>query len=741
MFVAADPFAGERCDPALAALAARYGVAVAYTDADHREIDVAPGTVRAVLGLLGVDTADPAASLAAADDDRWRRLLPPSAVVRAARPEPVVAHVPAGAAWSAELELADGRRLTVPATDESPADGAGARTVDGVALVAVGLRLPTALPAGDHLLRLRTGSRSASTRLIAVPERVPPPAGGDRLWGWMAQLYAMRSAGSWGIGDYADLATLAAASGSAAGGGAGVLLVNPLHAAAPTLPVEASPYSPVSRRFASPLYLRPELTPEYAAADEAVRARVDELARGARAAGGAATPDAERIDRDAVWAAKLAALELLHGDAVDAVDAVDEDADDQDLRDFATWCALAERHGPDWRRWPAPLRDPAGPAVARAREELAGRISFHRWLQRRCEQQLAAAQEAARAAGMPVGIVHDLAVGVDPGGADAWADQDVFATGATVGAPPDTFNQQGQDWGLPPWRPDRLAESGYAPLRHMLRAVLGRGGGIRVDHILGVFRLWWIPAGAGAAGGTYVHYDAEAILGVIALEAARTGALVVGEDLGTVGPTVAGMLADAGVLGSSILWFERDAAGDCLPPPRWRRMAMASVSTHDLPTAAGFLAGEHVRVRAELDVLGRSEAAERAHWWRERATLLRRLAAEGLLPGGVPPAWLDRVERAPAGGLGVPPLVLDEVVVAMHRLLAAAPSEVVLAAPGDAVGDLRQPNLPGTIDAYPNWRLPLADPAGRPVGLAEFLAHPATARIAAVLRPGSVTLG
>jgi 4-alpha-glucanotransferase len=741
-FAREPPAAGGRCDPALAALAARYGVAVAYADADHREIDVAPGTVRAVLALLGVDTADPAASLAAAEDDRWRRLLPPSAVVRGSRPAPVIAHVPAGAAWSAELELADGRRLAVPAADPAadPADGTAGRTVDGVALVAVGLRLPAALPTGDHLLRLRAGTRSASTRLISVPDRVPPPAGGDRLWGWMAQLYAMRSAGSWGIGDYADLATLAAASGSAAGGGAGVLLVNPLHAAAPTLPVEASPYSPVSRRFASPLYLRPELTPEYAAADPAVRARVDDLARGCRAAGTAATPHTERIDRDGVWRAKLAALELLHR-AADDPDPGDPAPDDAGLRDFATWCALAERHGPDWRRWPVPLRDPAGPAVARAREELADRIAFHTWLQRRCDDQLAAAQAAARAAGMPVGIVHDLAVGVDPGGADAWAGQDVFATGATVGAPPDTFNQQGQDWGLPPWRPDRLADTGYAPLRHMLRAVLGRGGGLRVDHILGVFRLWWIPAGAGAAGGTYVHYDADAILGIIALEAARTGALVVGEDLGTVGPTVAGMLADAGVLGSSILWFERDAAGDCLPPARWRRLAMASVSTHDLPTAAGFLAGEHVRVRAELGVLGRSEAAERAHWWRERATLLRRLAAEGLLPAGVPPAWLERVEREPAGGLGVSPRLLDEVVVAMHRLLAAAPSEVVLAAPGDAVGDLRQPNLPGTTDAYPNWRLPLADSTGRPVGMAEFLAHPATARIAAVLRPGSSTLG
>lgn len=547
-----------------------------------------------------------------------------------------------------------------------------------------------------------------------------------RMWGWMIQLYAVSSAGSWGMGDYADLATLAAWSGSAAGGGADVLLVNPLHATAPSGPAQHSPYYPASRRFVSPLYLRPERTPEYAAADPATRAAVDGYAattRKARLTAGGATP---LIDRDAVWAAKRAALELLFaGERPDAgADAADLGGTDE-LAEFATWCALTERYGPDWREWPVELRDRHPPALAAARAELAERIEFHSWLQRRSEQQLAAAQAAARDAGMRVGIVHDLAVGVDPAGADTWAARDLFAVGATVGAPPDTFNQQGQDWGLPPWRPDRLAQTGYAPLRRMVAAVLARGGGLRVDHILGLFRLWWIPAGAGAARGTYVRYDAEAMLGVIALEAARSGAVIVGEDLGTVEDTVAATLADVGILGSAVLWFERDAAGAPLPPSSWRAATMASVTTHDLPTAAGYLAGEHVRARAERGLLARPAAEEAAAWRAERAALLAMVRDEGLLPAAAGSVE-DAVDE-------LHPALRRAAVLALHRALVASPSRIVLAAPGDAVGDRRQPNLPGTVDSYPNWRLPVCDAAGRPISLEQLMTDERVAELVAVL--------
>ncbi len=514
-----------------------------------------------------------------------------------------------------------------------------------------------------------------------------PPA--PRCWGWQVQLYALHSASSWGMGDYGDLRDLATWAGSQ---GAGCVLVNPLHAVVPVHPIQASPYSPTSRRYLDPLSVRVSDLPEYAAASAGLRARVDALR----------PPPSELIDRDAVWDAKAAALALLAPAQVDL---------DRDLAEFALFCALAEVHGLPWQDWPAPLASRSADALATARVELADRVAFHGWLQQRCAEQVSAAQAAAVAAGMAIGIVHDLAVGVDPGGADAWLLRDVLAGEVTVGAPPDSFNQQGQDWALPPWRPGALAAASYAPLRAMLDAVLGRGGGLRVDHVMGLFRLWWIPPGFAAGQGAYVSYDAEAMLEAVVESAVATGGVVVGEDLGTVAPGVRAALARRGVLGSAVLWFERagdDPEGPPKAPADWRPEALASISTHDLPTAYGFLAGEQVRVRAELGLL-RDVDAERAQADAERTTLVESLVAAGALA---------------AADVGDPAAV----VLGMHRLLGLTPSRLVLASPYDVVGELRQPNLPGTTDAYPNWRMPL------PLSLEQLFADPRVAETSAVLR-------
>ncbi|WP_416211508.1 4-alpha-glucanotransferase [Frankia sp. Cas3] len=733
----------------LAALADAHGVATRYVDADGRDVPVAADVVRTVLGLLDVDVAHPVAALAQARDAPWRRALPACVVVRRSAVTPVVLRVPPGPVRTAELAFEGGgsRQLT------DWGETVERRTVDGLDLLGIPLNLPAGLPLGDHELRVTAGVASITAKVVVVPDTLPAPAGVTRArtWGWMIQLYALRSAASWGMGDYADLAAIAAWSGSADGRRADVLLVNPVHAVAPTVPVEPSPYYPASRRFASALYLRPEDLPEYAQVDAATRARIDQLAAAARAGG-----DPDLLDRDGVWRAKSAAFELLFTATVEPAAPAGDDrtgddrAGEEGLADFATWCALAERHGRDWRRWPAELHDPHGPAVAAARVELRTRIAFHRWLQRCCDAQLMAAQAAARDSGMTVGIVHDLAVGVDPGGADAWACQDVFATGASIGAPPDGFSQQGQDWALPPWRPDRLAEAGYAPFRQMVAAVLRRGGGLRVDHILGLFRLWWIPAGNPASAGTYVRYDADAMLGLLALEATRAGALVVGEDLGTVQPSVAATLARAGVLGSTVAWFERDAHGDPVVPRRWREPAMASVTTHDLPTVAGYLTGEHVRVRARRGLLRQSVEAELAAWQRERDALIALLRREGLLAvdlatldqaalpasgsgaaGGSGGSGSSDTSEGPMSALGL--AATREVAFALHGLLARSPSRIVLAAPGDAVGDLRQPNLPGTVDSYPNWRFAVTDADGRPVTVERLRVDPQVQRLARLL--------
>ncbi|WP_086721796.1 4-alpha-glucanotransferase, partial [Streptomyces angustmyceticus] len=325
---------------------------------------------------------------------------------------------------------------------------------------------------------------------------------------------------------------------------------------------DPSPYRPSSRRFPDPVHLRIEHIPEYARLTGAARLRADELAARARELRDGVLDGGALIDRDAVWALKREALELVGtipltpGRRAAYCDFLAEQG--QALEDHATWCALAERHGPDWRGWPDGLSDPRSPATARLRPRLLDRIDFHSRLAWLTDQQLADAQRSAREAGMEVGLVHDLAVGVHPSGADTWAQQDAFAAGMSVGAPPDAFNSRGQDWGLPPWRPDALAAAGYAPYRDLLRGMLRHAGALRIDHVMGLFRLWWVPEGRPPTEGAYVRYDGEAMLSVLALEAHRASAAVIGEDLGTVEPGVRGALAERGVLGTSVLWFERD---------------------------------------------------------------------------------------------------------------------------------------------------------------------------------------
>jgi 4-alpha-glucanotransferase len=540
-----------------------------------------------------------------------------------------------------------------------------------------------------------------------LPVAPPPPA---RAWGFTVQLYSLRSRASWGHGDLRDLADLASWSGR--GLGAGFVQCSPLHAAEPLPPVSASPYLPMSRRFTSPLYLRIEDIPEYARLSAAEREEIGRLAEPLRAR----NATADLIDRDAVWAAKRAALQIIWAAPEDprrrAACERFRTSQGRALEDWATWCALAEVHGPDWREWPARLRDPRSAAVTAERARLAGPVGFHTWLQWLADEQRSAAQQAARAAGMSIGIIHDLAVGAHPGGADAWANQDVIAQGVSVGAPPDEFNQRGQDWALPPWHPQRLTAHGYLPLAGLIDATIGRAGGIRVDHVMGLLRLWWVPAGMTSDQGTYVRYNHEAMVGVLASRAARAGALAIGEDLGTVAPWIRGYLAGRGVLGTSILWFERAADGAPLPPARWRHGCLATVGTHDVPPAAAFVTGEQVTLRAGLGLLVRPEEDERAEAAASVAAWRAALVAEGLLTAG-----------ATAGP--------DEFTAALYGYLARTPAALIGISLAEAVGERRSQNLPGTNTEYPNWRIPLAGADGQPVLADDLPSHP---QVRAVVR-------
>ncbi len=539
-----------------------------------------------------------------------------------------------------------------------------------------------------------------------------------RCWGFAVQLYSLRSRASWGHGDLRDLADLAAWSGRELG--ADFVLVNPLHAAEPRPPVSPSPYLPMSRRHVSPLYLRIEDIPEYAGLGAAGRARIDALAAPLRAA----STTAALLDRDAVWTAKREALEIIRAvplsparrAELDAFIARDRDAVDE----WATWCAIAEVHGPDWRAWPPALADPRAPAVAALRRRLADRVGFHAWLQWLAAEQAGKAQAAARRAGMSIGVIADLAVGSHPGGADAWARQDVIVPGISVGAPPDEFNQRGQDWTLPPWHPGWLAAQQGRPVGDLVAATVRHAGGLRVDHVMGLSRLWWIPAGMAPGMGTYVQYDHELIGGVLAGEAARSGALVIGEDLGTVEPWLREFLAARRVLGTSMLWFERRADGTPRRPGGWRRGCLATVGTHDMPPAAAFLTGEQVTIRAGLGLLTRPEADERAAARTEAARWLRTLAREGLLAG-------------PDGSSSPSP---EEFTVALYGYLTRTPAMLIGVSLAEAAGERRPQNLPGTVDQYPNWRIPLTGRDGEPVLLDDLPAHQGVRAVAQAVSGG-----
>jgi 4-alpha-glucanotransferase len=542
---------------------------------------------------------------------------------------------------------------------------------DGAVLKLQG-RLPDDLPLGYHEF-WPSDEHSPRTLLIVTPGQCVLPPDGD--WGWSAQLYAARSAESWGIGDLADLARLA---GWSAAQSAKLLLINPLSAAAPVTPQQGSPYYPSSRRFLNPLYLRVEQVP---GADRFTR-ELEPLI-----AAGRALNDERRIDRDAVFRLKRQALEMIWsgstpGPAFEKFCARQGAA----LEQFATYCVLAERHGANWRRWPADFQVAGHAAVGRFAADQRARVRFHQWQQWLLDQQL------SRAAGK-VALVQDLSIGIDPGGADAWAWRDLLADGCSVGAPPDLYNTQGQDWGLPPFVPHKLREAGYAPLIETLRATLRHGGGLRIDHVLGLFRLWWVPHGFGAAAGAFVRYQVDEMLAIVALESHRSGAFVVGEDLGTVEEGVREKLADHHVLSYRLFWFEDE------PPATYPPLSMAAVTTHDLPTVAGLWSGQDL---AEQEQLGLAPNEEAALGIRDK---LARMAD------------LSETER------------MDTVIESAYRLLAKAPSYLATACLDDALAISERPNIPNTTDdRRPNWSLAL------PGGLEALEASGLAERIAAVMR-------
>lgn len=546
------------------------------------------------------------------------------------------------------------------------------RTEDGDEhrLAAGTVAVPPDVPFGYHTLTMPDGT---DRMLILSPGRCPLP---ERAWGWAVQLYAARSRESWGMGDLGDLRRLARWSHDELG--AGLLLVNPLHAALPGVPQQASPYFPSTRRFVNPLYLRVEDVPGAAE----LGSEIEPLA----VAGRALNAD-RRIDRDAVYRLKMDALarlwERFPGDP--AFDRFVAEGG-EDLAGYATFCVLVEDLGRPWAGWDGKYRHPGSADVAQYRARHERRVRFHQWL-----QWLAVAQLEAAAAG-PIVLIEDLAVGVDPAGADAWQWQDVLVHDVSVGAPADEFNTLGQDWGLPPFDPWKLRAANYDPFVRTVRAALRHGGGMRLDHVMGLFRLFWVPRGEGPRAGTYVRYPSRDLLDIVALESHRAGAFVVGEDLGTVEDKVRDELAERNVLSYRLLWFEREA------PKAWPVKALAAVTTHDLPTVAGLWTGSDVEAQREAGMKPNEQATAET---RERLQAMAGVA-----------------DNAPVADL----------VVGAYAALAQTPCLLLTATLDDAIGVEERPNMPGTIDQWPNWSIALPRP------IEELEAEDGPRRVAEVLR-------
>ena len=535
------------------------------------------------------------------------------------------------------------------------------------------------LPLGYH----RVVSESGDERSLIVGPGACFWPDGYRVWGWAIQLYALRSSRSWGMGDLHDLRTFSEWASSI---GASTALVNPLHAVNAGLPQQASPYYPGSRCFRNPLYLCIE---EIAGRDGALP-ELEQLA-----AAGRSLNSSERIDRDAVYGLKMRALEILwrRADVGGDFDAYVK-ASGQPLIDFATFMTIAEDLGNSWREWPGEFARPDSSGAERVRRENSDRVRFHCWLQWLVDRQL---EEASR----DIDIVHDLAIGVDPTGVDAWVWQDQLAMGTSVGAPPDDYNTDGQNWGVLGFHPWRLAEAGYDPLIKMIRSSMRHAGGMRFDHVMGLFRLYWIPEGFEAKNGAYVRYPSKEMLDILALESHRANAFVVGEDLGTVQPEVREEMAARNMLSYKLMWFEDE------PPSTFPSCSFAAPNTHDLPSTAGLWTGEDIDL---VRGIGHDPNEEFLDQIAERL-----MALTGLK------------RNAPTG----------ELVRKTYELLAEGSSAIVVASFDDALEVTGRYNIPGTTGEW-NWTFAL------PLLLEELLAERRVQKVAEVMskaRPASARTG
>ena len=732
-------------------LADRAGIAADYYDIAGIQHVTTDETRRAILAAMNLrvgNREELAAELEAWDDRWWLRGCEPVHVLRLGRP---------AGTWSLCMacERADEASLSVRWTVAAEQgetryeriEGPGLtteeiRTIQGRRFVRVTVAFPQDLPLGYYSLTAHAKggltATEATSRLIVAPERCYIPdqlQQGMRWWGVALQLYSLRSHHNWGVGDFRDLGVVIDWAGKQLG--AAVIGLNPLHALKNTKPYHISPYSPTSRLFLNDLYIDISQVSECwtdaevqaRLTDPSVRARID------------AVRQSEFVEYDAVQSVKREVLELCYRAFVrDNFEGVEPELhattdrgrsfqnfterEGESLVRYALFLALdeaqqsAQSSSVVWEDWPEPYRTPTSEEVGEFRRRRMHRVRFFQYLQWLAAEQLRALVKRTHDAGMPIGLYHDFALGSDRYGVDGWLNQDVLAFKADCGAPPDAFAPEGQNWGFSPLNPLCLRASGYRYFSELLRNNLRYGGAIRIDHVMALFRLFWIPRGLPPAMGTYVYYRDDELLAILALESVRAKALVIGEDLGTVPDWVRDRLGPAGVLSYRVFYFEREHWGGWKPPAHYPSQALAVATTHDLPTLVGYWEGVDIETRSALGVFP-SDDARQAMWverQREKSGILVALKSEGLLP-----SWIS---DDPA----YTPTMTPELVEGIHQYLARSPAWMVLANLEDMIGTRLQTNLPGTVDQHPNWCRKLS------ATVEDLTQDPRAERLAALLR-------
>jgi 4-alpha-glucanotransferase len=695
-------------DTPIRQLAQLYGIADSYLDFRGRPTQVAVESQTAILAALGVEAADDTAAEKAIHEyqtRRWTGFVPPVVVASVGQPISVPIAVPLDLAakkvdWNVTLENGDPRSGSAQLSKLKALEEA---KVDNASYLRVAVQLPD-LPLGYHTasFALDTGLQG-TLRIVVTPEQcfeAHAIAEGKKLWGIAVQLYSLRADDNWGVGDFRDLRNLIRLSGPL---GCGIIGLNPLHALMPANPAHISPYSPSNRQFLNVLYVSVEDVSDFAECEPA-RNRVAEPKFQATLKEARAT---RNVDYVKVAAAKFEILSLLYADfrkrhleeetpRGEAFRSFQE-IQGEPLRLHAIYDALDGHfrlQGPQywgWPSWPEEYRDPATPAVQRFARERAEDVEYFQYLQWLAAEQLAAAQHAAREAGMAVGIYGDVAVGANTAGSETWSNRHLYLQGASVGAPPDALALKGQDWGIPPQDPVELRAQQYQPFIGLVRNMMRYVAALRFDHVMTLYRLWWVPRGLLSKDGTYVHYPLADLIAILALESQRNHCIVIGEDLGTVPEAMTEAMEHYNAYHYKVLMFEQHPDGTFKKPDEYVPQAMAVVTTHDLPTLRGWWEGSDVTLRAQLDLYPTDELRQQAHdsRVRDRVSLLRALVSAGLWhwqDGEAMPSYSAALSRA------------------VHAFIGLSSSNIALLQIEDLIGMSEPVNVPGTDTEHANWQ-------------------------------------